>query len=111
MMARQAWRCPRTSRGGGACRCRWRERRTGMSFVLGLTCKECGREYPTRADYVCEFCFGPLEVSYDYDAIHRVMSREKIMCGPRSPWRYRELRPLDAPSTAGLQYGFTPLIR
>src|SRR5437773_1004003 len=87
------------------------EEESDMSFVLGLTCKECGREYPTRADYVCEFCFGPLEVTYDYEAIRRVMSREKIMCGPRSLWRYRELMPLDGPPTDGLQSGFTPLIR
>jgi threonine synthase len=82
-----------------------------MSFVLGLTCKECGREYPKRAEYVCEFCFGPLEVSYDYEAMRRMMSREKIMCRPRSLWRYQELLPLDGPPTDGLHSGFTPLIR
>ena len=40
-----------------------------MSFVDGLRCRECGRAYPAEALHVCEFCFGPLEVAYDYDAI------------------------------------------
>ena len=31
-----------------------------------LRCKECGTEYPLEALYVCERCFGPLEVTYDY---------------------------------------------
>ena len=37
-----------------------------MGYVSGLKCRECGREYPVDPIYVCEFCFGPLEVVYDY---------------------------------------------
>ncbi len=82
-----------------------------MSLVLGLKCKECGREYPKGAEYVCEFCFGPLEVAYDYERIAEQISQNRIMSRPRNLWRYRELLPLDGDPTDGLQSGFTPLIR
>jgi threonine synthase len=82
-----------------------------MSCVEGLRCKECGREYPQSATYVCEFCFGPLEVTYDYGRIARELTRERIMSRPRSLWRYQELLPLEGAPTVGLQSGFTPLIR
>ncbi len=44
------------------------------SNVLGLRCRECGREFPVAPIYTCEWCFGPLEVAYDYDAFARVTS-------------------------------------
>ncbi len=82
-----------------------------MSFVKGLKCRECGKIYPKQALYVCEFCFGSLEVDYDYDAIKKQISREKIEKGPRSIWRYRDLLPIDGDPTVGLNSGFTPLIK
>jgi threonine synthase len=82
-----------------------------MSLVLGLKCKECGREYPKGAEYVCEFCFGPLEVQYDYAGVAARLTRERIEARPRSLWRYRELLPLDGEPTDGLHSGFTPLLR
>jgi threonine synthase len=80
-----------------------------MSLVTGLACKECGREVGRIAAYACEFCFGPLEVVYDYAAIGRALSRETIARRAPNLWRYRELLPLDAPATVGLDSGFTPL--
>src|SRR5438309_11401952 len=62
--------------------------------VLGLRCRECGREFPVAPVYTCEWCFGPLEVAYDYDAIARVTSRERIAAGPASLWRYADLLPV-----------------
>ena len=82
-----------------------------MSYVKGLKCRECHRLYPTEALYVCEFCFGSLEVDYDYDRIKTVISREKIEKGPKSIWRYRELLPIDGEPTVGFHAGFTPLFR
>ena len=82
-----------------------------MSYVKGLKCRECHRSYPSEAIYVCEFCFGSLEVDYDYDKIKSVLTREKIEKGPRSIWRYRELLPIDGPPTVGFHSGFTPLFR
>src|SRR2546423_15210706 len=55
--------------------------------VLGLRCRECQAEYTLRATHVCEACFGPLDVLYDYDAIRRVVSRERIEAGPPTMWR------------------------
>lgn len=82
-----------------------------MSYVKGLKCRECGRSYPTSPIYVCEFCFGSLEVDYDYDGIKKVLTREKIQKGPQSIWRYRELLPIDGEPTVGFHSGFTPLFR
>jgi threonine synthase len=82
-----------------------------MSFVKGLQCRECGQEYPKKPLHVCDACFGPLEIVYDYDAIKRSISREKIAARDRNLWRYRELLPIDGEPQAGLYSGFTPLVR
>ena len=82
-----------------------------MSHEKGLFCKECGREYPAGPLNVCDFCFGPLEVTYDYDSISRVISRERIAQGPRSMWRYHDLLPVDAVNAVDINAGFTPLIK
>ena len=79
--------------------------------VQGLRCRECGREYATAPIYTCEWCFGPLEVAYDYEAIARSVSREKIAAGPSSLWRYGELLPVAANPSVDLGTGFTPLVR
>jgi threonine synthase len=82
-----------------------------VSFVLGLTCRECARSYPAEALHACEWCFGPLEVSYDLDAIAAVTSRERIENGPRDLWRYADFLPVDTVSPPGLGAGFTPLVK
>ena len=82
-----------------------------MSYVKSLRCRECGSDYPIEPQYVCDFCFGPLEVSYDYDAIARVISRERITKGPLTMWRYHDLLPVDAEMALDMHTGFTPLIR
>jgi threonine synthase len=80
-------------------------------FVKELKCRECGRHYPQKPVHVCEFCFGPLEIEYDYAAIGRSISWDKIASRPTTMWRYAELLPLDGEPTAGLCTGFTPLLR
>jgi threonine synthase len=82
-----------------------------MSFVKGLQCRECGQEYPKEPLHVCETCFGPLEIVYDYEGIKKSISREKIASRDRNLWRYRELLPIDGESQVGLYSGFTPLVR
>ncbi len=81
-----------------------------MSFVLGLRCRECSREYPAEALHVCEFCFAPLEVVYDYDAIASEVSPASIAAGPRSMWRYAPLLP-GGEDRVDLGAGMTPLVR
>lgn len=82
-----------------------------MSFVNGLKCRECGREYPIEPIYVCEFCFGPLEVVYDYSNIKKSLTRDKIQSRPQNLWRYRELLPLEKEVADAFHTGFTPLIK
>ncbi len=82
-----------------------------MGLVVGLECKECHREYPTSPIHVCEDCFGPVEVVYDYDGIKKRISRENIAQRSNNLWRYRELLPLEGEPTVGLYSGFTPLVR
>ena len=82
-----------------------------MSNVKCLRCRECGSEYPVEPQYVCDFCFGPLEVDYDYDAVARDISRESITKGPLTMWRYHDLLPVDAEMALDMQTGFTPLVR
>src|SRR5262245_66127709 len=79
--------------------------------VIGLRCRECGREYPADPIYTCEWCFGPLEVAYDYDAITAAVSREQIASGPPTLWRYADLLPVAPASAVDLGTGFTPLVR
>ena len=81
-----------------------------MDKIKGLQCKECGKGYPAVALHVCEFCFGPLEVVYNYDLIQSTLTREKIMQGPKSLWRYQDLLPITGEPTVGLNGGYTPLI-
>ncbi len=82
-----------------------------MGYVKGLKCRECGREYPVEPIYVCEFCFGPLEVVYDYDGIKKVLTRKEIGSRAQNLWRYKELMPIDKEPTCGLHSGFTPLVK
>jgi len=82
-----------------------------MTTVLGLKCRECGKEYPKAALHVCEMCFGPLEVAYDYDAVKKTLARETIARRAPNMWRYAELLPLDRPATVGTHVGWTPLVR
>jgi threonine synthase len=82
-----------------------------LPFVEGLRCKECARSYPALALHVCEWCFGPLEVVYDYEAIAASISAEKIAAGPKSIWRYGDLLPASPEGSVDLGAGFTPLLK
>ncbi len=81
-----------------------------MDKIKGLFCKECKKPYPAEAIHVCEFCFGPLEVAYNYEVIQKNISKEKIMQGPLSLWRYADLLPVESQPTVGLNTGFTPFV-
>jgi threonine synthase len=82
-----------------------------MGFVKGLRCRECGEVYPVGPIHVCELCFGPLEVVYDYEKIKKVLSKEAISSRKKSMWRYKELLPIDGEPSVGIDAGFTPLIK
>ncbi|MEM8603432.1 MAG: threonine synthase [Cyanobacteria bacterium P01_H01_bin.121] len=75
-----------------------------------LKCKECGATYEPKAIHVCELCFGPLEVAYDYDAIRQQVTRESIAQGPNSIWRYRAFLPVATDDYIDVGTGMTPLL-
>lgn len=81
-----------------------------MSYVKALHCRECQREYPEQAINVCEFCFGPLEISYDYERIGKDLTRKSIERGPYSMWRYKPLLPVQGDRIIDINAGFTPLV-
>ncbi|HEY0580625.1 MAG TPA: threonine synthase [Chloroflexota bacterium] len=81
------------------------------SRIRGLQCRECGQLYPAEARHVCEMCFGPLEVIYDYDRVKAAVSRELIERGPRTLWRYKALLPVEGDRVVDSHSGFTPLVR
>ena len=86
-----------------------------------LQCRECKSEYPLEALYVCDRCFGPLEVAYERTGSELSVAerRRRIQAGPQNIWRYADFLPLSAPpgpsgranSRAGLPAGCTPLIK
>ena len=81
-----------------------------MGYARTLRCRKCGQEYPLKPLNLCEFCLSPLDVSYDYKAMASAVSREKIVRGPVSMWRYRDLLPVKS-AVVDLGTGFTPLVK
>ena len=81
----------------------------GGSRIVGLKCRECGQQFPIEPVHVCDFCFGPLEVQYDYDLLRGSITRASIEAGPLSIWRYKDLLPVERLADTGWRVGFTPL--
>src|SRR6478736_629642 len=89
------------------------ERRPGGSNpmpALSLSCRVCATEHPLEATGTCTNCFGPLDPTYDWDALRANVSRASIEAGPPSIWRYADLLPVEAPAVARLAPGLTPLV-
>ncbi len=82
-----------------------------MAKIRALVCRECGSEYPPKAIHVCEMCFGPLEVKYNYEEIRQQISRKTIEAGPMSMWRYIDLLPVEGTNLVGPHAGMTPMVR
>jgi threonine synthase len=82
--------------------------------IEALRCKECGTDYPLDARYVCERCFGPLEVAYDFSALDAESAKRKIQAGSAGIWRYADFLPFESGPPAqrsALEPGLTPLVR
>lgn len=75
-----------------------------------LRCRECGKTWENQPRSICEACFSPLEVTYDYDSIRPRVSRELFASRAPNIWRYRELLPLPAGFQPSLPVGYTPLV-
>jgi threonine synthase len=79
--------------------------------IEALKCKECGESYALEARYVCDSCFGPLEVSYDFSGLDAAETRRKIQAGPQTIWRYADFLPFETQPRTALAAGVTPLLR
>ncbi len=79
--------------------------------ATALKCKECGQSYPLEALFVCDQCFGPLEVDYDFSGLDATEVKRKIQAGPDSIWRYSDFLPFAGRPADTLQPGLTPLVR
>ena len=78
--------------------------------ALSLSCRVCATEHPLEATGTCTKCFGPLDPTYDWDALRARVSRASIEAGPPSIWRYADLLPVAAPDEPRLAPGLTPLV-
>jgi threonine synthase len=77
-----------------------------------LRCKECHTTYPLDARYVCEQCFGPLEVAYaSHAGVDPEALKRRIQAGPHSLWRYGDFLPVQTAPQGVLQAGWTPLLK
>jgi threonine synthase len=79
--------------------------------VEALQCKECGASYALEARYVCDNCFGPLEVGYDLSGIDPETAKRRIQAAPQNLWRYADFLPFERAPRSALPAGCTPLVR
>jgi threonine synthase len=84
---------------------------TGLSAKYELRCRECHKSWGNQPRSICDDCFSPLEVFYDYDAVRGGFTRERIAARAANMWRYAELLPLPPNYQPSLPVGFTPLLR
>jgi len=79
-----------------------------LAKIKSLQCRECKKEYSPTFKYICEECFGPLDVRYDFPVINKntFSNREHTY------WRYHELLPIESKSNiVSIGAGMTPLIK
>ena len=79
-----------------------------LPHVKSLQCRECESTYPVEPLNACEYCFGPLEVAYDYEAISQSVSRDSIQSGPDNMWRYHDFLPVEREAAIDISTGYTP---
>ena len=79
-----------------------------MAKIKSLQCRECKKEYTPTFRYICEECFGPLDVRYDFPTI----SKNTFANREHTYWRYHELLPIESKSNiVSIGAGLTPLIK
>ena len=75
---------------------------------FNLQCRECNKEYEPTFKYICDECFGPLDVKYKFPSISRDLFKEREM----TYWRYFELLPIeDKNNVVSIEAGMTPLVK
>jgi threonine synthase len=84
---------------------------TAASSQYELRCRECHKSWGNQPRSICDDCFSPLEVFYDYEAVRGGFTRDRIAARAPDMWRYAELLPLPPNYQPTLPVGFTPLLR
>ena len=73
-----------------------------------LQCRECKKEYESTFKYICDECFGPLDVKYDFPSV----SKDTFSGREKTYWRYFELLPIEQKSNiVSIDAGMTPLTK
>ena len=75
---------------------------------FNLQCRECNKEYEPTFKYICDECFGPLDVKYTFPLISSDLFKDREM----TYWRYFELLPIeDKNNVVSIEAGMTPLVK
>ncbi len=82
-----------------------------MTTAYWLRCRECGKTYGHQPLSICDECFSPLEVTYDFEYARTRFTRETISQGPLDMWRYRALLPVADSYVPQTPSGLTPLVK
>jgi len=73
-----------------------------------LRCRECKKEYDSTFKYICDECFGPLDVHYNFPSI----TKDIFTGREQTYWRYFELLPIiDKSNIVSINAGMTPLVK
>ena len=79
----------------------------GMRKIF-LRCRECKKECDPTFKYICDECFGPLDVHYDFPSI----TKDVFASREQTYWRYFEMLPIiDKSNIVSINAGMTPLVR
>lgn len=79
----------------------------GMRKIF-LQCRECKKEYDPTFKYICDECFGPLDVHYNFPPI----TKDVFASREQTYWRYFEMLPIiDKSNIVSINAGMTPLVR
>ncbi|MGI0082282.1 MAG: threonine synthase [Nitrosopumilaceae archaeon] len=79
-----------------------------LTQIKYLQCRECKKEYQPTFKYICDECFGPLDVHYDFPSINK----DTFSNREHTYWRYFELLPIREKSNiVSIGAGMTPLIK
>jgi threonine synthase len=87
------------------------ERKENPLSATALRCRNCETDHALEAVGICSQCWGPLDPVYDRGELARTVTREAIVAGPPSLWRYSSLLPVETPREQRLAPGLTPLVR
>ena len=73
-----------------------------------LQCRECKKQYDSTFKYICDECFGPLDVHYDFPSL----TKNTFVNREQTYWRYFELLPItDKSNIVSINAGMTPLVK